>query len=378
MPPKRKINDDTRPIFRQPTSRKLPDGKIFIISDLHGDLELLFRTFLATNLVKVDPTNEKLLQWNYDDKKISYIIQLGDFLDSKRNMDTGNDIDVLNVLINLKATETSTRKLLILLGNHEIMNVTGDFRYVSTSSAKACRGLKERKLLFMPGGEIAKWLAENTQMILTIDRELFVHGGLVDSFVNGVLNGEMNFDELNKNMQLYLWGDVTKTNEVIKYNDATNSLQRLKKQIPEYKDIKIDKSTLDQFCDLPCWTRILGTNKPHPKLYPPQELQIEKITKYYDHIFIGHTIVKDAEIALNGHVIKLDTGAAVCFHTTKKPNPVWIAEIFEKNIKLIKIDKFGKFIDFISLEKKESQKIQETIHKKEETISFTKWLLSFL
>ena len=95
-----------------------------------------------------------------------------------------------------------------LLGNHELMNVKGDFRYVSYEGLKEFddykyedeegnkvnyfineQGEKEqfqsgeqaRRWTFSPGNPISEFLACTRQMALIIGSNLFVHAGVLPS-----------------------------------------------------------------------------------------------------------------------------------------------------------------------------------------------------
>ena len=88
-----------------------------------------------------------------------------------------------------------------LLGNHEVMSLTGDLRYVSPGefatyatpggatrdrALGAREGYLERMLALAPEGRIGRWLLQRPVMI-TINDDLFVHGGLSDKLVGQTL-----------------------------------------------------------------------------------------------------------------------------------------------------------------------------------------------
>lgn len=88
-----------------------------------------------------------------------------------------------------------------LLGNHEVMSLTGDLRYVSpgefaayaTTEGKArdvaigaSPGYLERMAALAPDGRIGRWLLQRPVMIV-INDELFVHGGLSDKLAGQTL-----------------------------------------------------------------------------------------------------------------------------------------------------------------------------------------------
>lgn len=88
-----------------------------------------------------------------------------------------------------------------LLGNHEVMSLTGDLRYVSPgefatyatregethdAAIGARPGYLERMQALAPEGRIGRWLLQRPVMI-TINDDLFVHGGLSDKLVGQTL-----------------------------------------------------------------------------------------------------------------------------------------------------------------------------------------------
>ena len=52
-----------------------------------------------------------------------------------------------------------------LLGNHELMNILGDFRYVTDEHIRGFKGSNMRRELFKPGGALARKLACNIVFI---------------------------------------------------------------------------------------------------------------------------------------------------------------------------------------------------------------------
>jgi len=77
-----------------------------------------------------------------------------------------------------------------LIGNHELMNLQGDLRYVHPnefSDAMHYGGYEPRKRAWSPGGALHKDFRERYLATSVIDQTLFVHGGLEPSIIYAAL-----------------------------------------------------------------------------------------------------------------------------------------------------------------------------------------------
>ena len=186
-----------------------PVKRLIAIGDLHGDLRV---TLIALRLAKVIPDdifpyNVNQIRWIGGD---TYVVQLGDQIDRCRpddwvkncikdlndvTEDEGNNMMIIQIFqkLDAQAREVGGR-VLGMLGNHELMNIDRDFRYVSPQEFLEFvppnernkkytddglpYGYYHRLKVFERGGNIAKHYAIQKKSITIVGKTLFIHGGL--------------------------------------------------------------------------------------------------------------------------------------------------------------------------------------------------------
>ena len=204
--------------------------RLIAMGDLHGDLRV---TLIALRLAKVIPQNI----FPYNVGEISWcggdtwVIQLGDQIDRcrpdnwKKNCienfddvieDEGNNMMIIQIFQKLDVmAKAQGGRVLGMLGNHELMNVDRDFRYVSPQeflefvpvnerSTKYTEdgypyGYYHRLKVFERGGNIAKHYAIQKKSVTVIGKNLFVHGGLSHQLVS-----KYSIHEINQVVQKWL------------------------------------------------------------------------------------------------------------------------------------------------------------------------------
>ena len=256
--------------------------RIIAIGDLHGDYDM---TLSALKLGKViDNSNN----WVGDD---TIVVQVGDQVDSCRpftkscndpsnsvftsHVDdtTPEDVKVLKFMTTLHDQAVKSGGMVInLLGNHEIMNVMGDMRYVSYNDVQRFKNyngysdpLKARKSAFRPGGELATLLACTRIPVIIIGSFIFIHAGLINTYLQKMqIKGTEDLYKISYFIRKWLLGLIDKN---------------------YVSDIVGSKDSL-------FWDRILGTippnmNNNHPKCeeYLNTALKLFKV----DKMIIGHT-----------------------------------------------------------------------------------------
>ena len=192
-----------------------PVEKLIAIGDVHGDLRV---TLLALKLAEVIPqhSNEQELNDIHWCGGSTWIIQLGDQIDRCRPdelvkncikdfsdvfEDEGNNIKIIRLFLRLdEEASKEGGRVLGLLGNHELMNIDKDFRYVSPLEFLEFVPEKDRKSkyttdgyplgyyhrtkAFQRGGTIAKTYSERKKSIMVVGSFIFVHGGLTRDLMN--------------------------------------------------------------------------------------------------------------------------------------------------------------------------------------------------
>jgi hypothetical protein len=145
--------------------------RIIVIGDVHGDIRRFKNILVNANIINND------LEWIAEPPE-TIIIQLGDQIDSLNRTTTEDwevlkDYEMIYFTDNLNLIARAKGGYCIsLIGNHELMNIIGDFSYVSKNSSSDIR-----QQLFKPKGSLALILAKRP-LIFKIGDLIFCHAKL--------------------------------------------------------------------------------------------------------------------------------------------------------------------------------------------------------
>ena len=143
---------------------------------------------------------------------------MGDLLDrgGRGHADTDNyleEIDILQYIEHLNKQASDPNKKLnsafiTLIGNHELMNMLGDFRYVSERAMQGMGGDEGRRKLFSAGGPIAKHIGCCSHGICKIGDWTFVHAGVLPQHLK---DPNFSFSNINNLIRKIMRGELTKS-----------------------------------------------------------------------------------------------------------------------------------------------------------------------
>ena len=290
--------------------------RIVAVGDLHGDYQAWVTIARAAGVM------DGAGHWAGGK---TTLVQLGDILD--------REPDSLKIVRSLQQLEKEAPRaggrVVVVLGNHEAMNLLGDFRYTTPGEFAAFAGPNsaairdrvydqnraviekaaqasnpsptaqqiraawmaqhplgwvEHKLAWSPSGELGRWATRNAALV-KIGGTLFVHGGISAEYAKLPLN------EVNRRVQT-----------AMSTGDGSPS------------------TILDDPLG-PLWYRGLVTRDPDaeharaqaapnaPQLTPDQELNAVLAAYGADRIVLGHTPdLKGIELLYGGRLARVDTG----------------------------------------------------------------------
>ena len=186
------------PAPERPAWRREAPARLVAVGDVHGDLGALREALRGADLIDAQH------DWVGSE---AVLVQTGDLLD--RGDQEREIIDWLDAL-GEQAREAGG-DVVELVGNHEIMNVQGDMRYVTPDGFADFVGVpglelsdprlervpskaRARVAAFVPGGPYARKLAAHNTIAVVGD-SVFVHGGVLPEHVAygiGRLNREVS------------------------------------------------------------------------------------------------------------------------------------------------------------------------------------------
>ncbi len=263
--------------------------RIIIIGDVHGDIRRFKSVLIDSKIINDN------FEWIAEPPN-TIIVQLGDQIDSL-NRNTNENWEVLNDYEMIYFTEHLNNIARVkggfcisLIGNHELMNVIGDFSYVSPSSMNKNNNNNnnnnnkeiERRDLFKPKGSIGLILGRRP-LIIKIKDLLFCHAKL-----------ELEHLELLK-----------------KYNKDIFYINNIWSNYLENNKINIeDKEILDKI--------IIGSNGILWNRNENKRNETEQLFKELNisYMFLGHTAL-DRISLVDNQIWYCDTGLSRAFGTTK-------------------------------------------------------------
>jgi len=325
-------------------------SRIVAVGDLHGGYDSLRSVLAESGLVGNDH------RWQSED---ACLVLLGDLVD--RGERTRELLDYV-----MELESQADGRLYMVIGNHEIMNVVGDLRYVTAAEIAAFAGDETKKQrqkgynafaksraarqmdrgkrkdafdeefppgwfahrqAFSPDGEYGAWILSKP-VLLELDGTLFVHGGVEPSVTSldlGGLNEEIvaeivEYERLRERLVQAGWlsplvpfgaafsvvEDKLSPVDDVGEPFGTGAEREMAKRFVELKGAWFVRS------DGPLWTRRLAVED-EEALEGTLDRMLAELG--VERIVVGHTTQDDFRIRsrFDGRVFLIDTGAGPAY-----------------------------------------------------------------
>jgi hypothetical protein len=319
---------------------------VVAVADVHGDYDALVTMLRKAGVVDED------LGWA---GQRMHLVVVGDVLD--RGPDSRRALDLLMRLEPL--AEAAGGRVHMTLGNHEVMNLTGDLRYVSTAEFSAFaddtpagerdrwferfvvdhpeiadrvaarsefdqrypRGFFGHRAAFAPYGVYGKWLLQRP-LIVVINETAFVHGGLSSAMAKlggDGINGELRAQILEYAESLNTLQTAGVLSPDVNFYDHPQALDRYARRVdagqaewPDDMASAADRLTALNTAlvfeqESPLWYRgTVGCGA----LVEEQRLVSALAAMPAERVVVGHTPTPMAQVLsrMDGQVLRIDTG----------------------------------------------------------------------
>ena len=271
--------------------------RIIVIGDLHADFEKTREIFLKLKLI--DYNNK----WTANPLD-TFVVQVGDQVDGQRgNNYTSGEMRIIDFLDEIHSqAKCYNGGVYSLIGNHELMNFLGDYRYTSDND------MINKEQSFCLGTPFALKISKNRMIILKIGKYLFIHAGIMPHHLtkDSCIDGNKFINDINDLIRKLLNNEIKSNHPLVqKYFTNPNSL---------------------------LWTRELGAEQINCN-------KIEQVTECLNigSIIVGHTVQeKGINSKCNNKVWRVDVGLSSIFNNNNSS----VLEIREDNpdpFKIIKI-----------------------------------------
>ena len=289
-------------------------NRIVAVGDLHGDYGAWLD--IARNAGLIDARGH----WAGGR---TTLVQLGDIVDREPN-----SLQIIRSLQQLqKEAPHSGGKVVIVLGNHEAMNLLGDYRYTTPGefaafadrdsparrdrvyevnqarieaayrgrnpaltpqqirqawNAETPLGWVEHKLAWSPSGELGQWASQNPAVV-KIGGTLFVHGGISAEYAH------LSIDEINRRVAAAMANADDSATSIL--DDTLGPLW--------YRGLVMTDPDAEA----------VRTARKSPHLTPERQLDVVLSAYGAKRMVIGHTPdLKGIEIIGGGRLARVDTG----------------------------------------------------------------------
>ena len=282
-----------------PTPTRLPDARrIVAFGDIHGDLDAARRALRLGGLVDEG--------WHWSGGE-TVAVQVGDILDRGTS-----ECEIIDLFERLTVEAGRAGGAFHhLLGNHEFINVAGDFRYMKPGSFTSFRQRGDaapaplrvasfppvqrgRASAMLPGGWVARAF-EKRNVVQLVGKNVFVHAGLLP------WHADYGVDNINTEARAWVSGEVKEMPEILARRDA------------------------------PTWTRAYSWNE------DPGEEACAMLSEVLDKVgatrmIVGHTVQEQGiNPACDGRIWRTDVG--MCAHYG---GPVQVLEIVDGDPRVLK------------------------------------------
>ena len=324
------------------------DENVFVVGDIHGAYDEFVTTLKTAGLV------DEKLNWTGG---AAHLVSLGDIVDRGPR-----SRDVIDLIMKLQEqAEKAGGKVHVVLGNHEVMIMQGDWRYLSAEEIAAFakdERMRERKeayevylrsyrledneasqaqfdTSFPPGffahveahnrkGKYGRWILKQP-FLLKINDNLFTHGGLSPEVE------EMSIKEINESQKedlsdyLRVWEFYLRDDTMplfAPFYQRPDFLKNTRKNSRHKTFIRTHNSLIFS-PEATTWYR--GNALCHP-YFEEDRLKAQIAPMDATRLWVGHTTTVARKMAtrLSGALIIMDTGMLASYYRGQP----WIAKIY--------------------------------------------------